>query len=68
MTRWIEDPAYEAPEGFRWMKPAPDDCPHCECHTARVCTQRAWDRASAPMNADGSPYLESCPCRDAIHH
>lgn len=37
MTRWIDDPTLEAPDGHRWVKPAPDDCPNCGCCTARLC-------------------------------
>lgn len=65
MTRWIEDPSLEAPEGHTWMKPAPDDCPNCSCHTARVCEGQAWGRAERPAYEDGTPYTEPCPCETA---
>ncbi len=65
MTRWIEDPSLEAPEGHTWMKPAPDDCPNCPCHTARVCEGQAWGSAERPAYEDGTPYTEPCPCETA---
>jgi len=64
VAEWIEDTSLEAPERHRWMKPAPDDCPNCPCHTARVCTRRRWNEATPPQNADGTPYTERCPCQD----
>lgn len=62
MTRWIEDPSLEAPDGHRWVRAAPDDCPTCPCHTARTCEALAWRRAERPAYPDGRPYTESCPC------
>lgn len=62
MTRWIEDPSLEAPDGHVWARPAPDDCPDCPCHTLRVCEQRAWAEAHQPTNPDGTPYTKPCPC------
>lgn len=59
---WIEDPYLDAPEGHTWMRPAPEDCPHCPCHTARVCDSLLW-HLSRPENPDGTPYTEPCPCR-----
>lgn len=56
---------------FRWLDepivavPAPADCPDCVCHTAHVCQKAAWDRATQPQNADGTPYTTPCPCRAA---
>lgn len=64
MTKWIEDGSLEAPDGHRWMKPAPDDCPNCPCHTARVCRGELWALASAPVNPDGTAYTAPCPCRE----
>lgn len=63
MTKWVEDSSLEAPEGHRWMKPAPEDCPSCSCHTARVCRTARWGDATAPTYSDGSPYLKACPCQ-----
>lgn len=65
MTRWAEDPTIEPPEGHRWMRPVPDECPACECHTARVCEAQLWAQASPPTYADGTAYLKPCPCRTA---
>lgn len=65
MTRWVEDPSIDAPDGHHWERPAPDDCPNCPCHTARVCTGKLWRLASRPANADGTPYSEPCPCEAA---
>jgi hypothetical protein len=65
MTRWIEDGSLEAPEGHKWMKPAPDDCPNCVCHTARVCDGGLWLQATRPTNADGTAYTKRCPCEEA---
>ncbi len=65
MNRWIEDYSFEAPEGHRWERPAPEDCPRCPCHTARVCRAAAWSRATRPETADGSPYTAPCPCEGA---
>ncbi|MFF8619111.1 hypothetical protein [Streptomyces sp. NPDC015350] len=62
MTRWIEDPSLDAPDGHRWVRAAPDDCPHCPCHTARTCEALAWRRASRPTSPDGTPCTEPCPC------
>ena len=61
-TRWIEDPSLEAPEGHQWMRPAPDDCPNCPCHTLRVCETLAWHRADPPTYPDGTEYDKPCPC------
>jgi hypothetical protein len=65
MTRWTEDPSLEAPDGHMWMKPAPEDCPNCLCHTDRVCTGGLWMQAGRPTNADGTPYTRPCPCEAA---
>lgn len=62
-TQWVEDPSLEAPEGHRWMRPAPEDCPDCLCHTARVCRTARWGECTPPQNADGTPYLKACPCQ-----
>jgi hypothetical protein len=64
MTRWVEDASLEAPDGHRWVKPAPDDCPKCPCHTARVCDRRDWSNATPPTYPDGTAYLKPCPCRE----
>lgn len=65
MTRWIEDPSLEAPDGHVWAKPAPADCSNCPCHTARVCEAHAWGQAERPTYEDGTPYTEPCPCETA---
>lgn len=65
MTNWIEDTSLEAPEGHKWMKPAPDDCPNCPCHTLRVCDGGLWMQAERPRNPDGSLYTVPCPCEAA---
>lgn len=65
MTEWIEDASLEAPDGHRWERPAPEDCPHCPCHTARVCDRRLWSMATPPTNPDGTAYLQPCPCQEA---
>ncbi|RMI44422.1 hypothetical protein [Streptomyces triticirhizae] len=65
MTRWIEDPALEAPDGHRWVRPAPDDCPACPCHTLRTCEGHQWHLATPPAYGDGAPYTEPCPCEQA---
>lgn len=65
MTKWIEDPTLEAPDGHKWMKPAPDDCPDCPCHTLRVCERKLWMHAKQPMNPDGSIFRAPCPCEAA---
>lgn len=62
MTRWVEDPSLEAPDGHRWMRPVPDDCPNCPCHTARVCTNQLWAQAGIPTYEDGRMFAEPCPC------
>lgn len=62
MTRWIPDGTIEAPDGFTWERPAPEDCPNCPCHTARTCEALAWRRAARPTYPDGTPYTEPCPC------
>ncbi|QKW06660.1 hypothetical protein HUT18_09845 [Streptomyces sp. NA04227] len=62
MTGWTEDPSMDAPDGHRSERPAPDDCPNCPCHTARVCAQRAWAEAHRPTYPDGTPYTKPCPC------
>ncbi|MGX2996186.1 hypothetical protein JNUCC64_18195 [Streptomyces sp. JNUCC 64] len=62
MTRWIDDPSLEPPDGHRWVRAAPDDCPSCPCHTARTCEALAWRRAGRPSYPDGTPYTEPCPC------
>lgn len=62
MMDWIEDQTMEAPDGHRWMKPAPEDCPSCPCHTARVCSAKLWAVATPPQNPDGTPYTERCHC------
>lgn len=64
MTSWIEDPSMEAPEGHRWMKPAPDECPNCPCHTLRVCRDRLWDQSSRPVYDNGMPYTGPCRCEE----
>lgn len=65
--RWIEDPSLEAPDGHRWLKPAPE-CPNCVCHMDRVCRAQEWTKAWAtglhPRNADGTPYTKPCPCEE----
>ncbi|MEU8542960.1 hypothetical protein AB0C52_23740 [Streptomyces sp. NPDC048717] len=61
-TRWTEDTSLEAPDGHRWMKAAPDDCPSCPCHTERVCTGKLWSMATRPETTDGTPHQEPCPC------
>lgn len=62
MTRWIEDPSLDAPEGHHWVRPALDDCPNCPCHTARTCEAAGWALAHRPTHQDGTPYTEPCPC------
>ncbi|MFF0626737.1 hypothetical protein [Streptomyces sp. NPDC004296] len=47
----------EAPDGHEWVNPAKADCPHCPCHTVRVCEQKAWHRSI--------PRHEGCPCEAA---
>ncbi|MBW1600877.1 hypothetical protein JJV70_01920 [Streptomyces sp. JJ66] len=68
MSRWIEDASIPAPDGHYWARPAPDDCPGCPCHTARVCDRRDWTRASRPTHPDGTPYTEPCPCEHTARH
>lgn len=65
MTTWIEDPSLEAPEGHRWLRPAPEDCPSCPCHTKRTCDGRLWHLSGPVTYPDGTPYTEPCPCREA---
>lgn len=65
MVNWIEDTSLEAPEGHKWMKPAPDDCPNCVCHTLRVCRGELWLLAERPTYPDGRAYTEPCPCETA---
>ncbi|MGV9271495.1 hypothetical protein ACWDRR_43415 [Kitasatospora sp. NPDC003701] len=71
MTRWIDDPSLDAPDGHTWQRPAPDDCPDCDCCTARLCAQAAQDTDPvtgtqgipcvwlAPSDAD---TVRGCPC------
>lgn len=65
MHRWQEDPTMDAPDGHAWMRPAPEDCPNCPCHTTRVCEAELWPQATRPTTPDGSPLAEPCPCWDA---
>lgn len=65
MTRWSEDPSIPAPDGHHWARPAPEDCPNCPSHTARVCEQQRWAEAERPVYDDGTPYTEPCPCETA---
>ncbi|RPK54226.1 hypothetical protein EES44_30420 [Streptomyces sp. ADI96-15] len=59
MAQWVENYSLEAPEGHRWERPAPEDCPRCPCHTARVCRVEPGHPAET---ADGAPYAAPCPC------
>ncbi|MFB6518726.1 hypothetical protein [Streptomyces sp. NPDC056401] len=65
MAHWIEDPSMDAPDGHRWVRPAPADCEQCLCHTARVCTELRWREAVRPTYSDGTPYTDPCPCERA---
>jgi hypothetical protein len=65
MTRWIEDPSLDAPDGHLWVRPAPEDCPRCPCHTAIVCDSLLWRQADQPTHPDGTEYTEACPCEQA---
>ncbi|MEU5218512.1 hypothetical protein AB0G79_20255 [Streptomyces sp. NPDC020807] len=64
MTRWIPDASLDAPDGHTWMRPAPDDCARCDCHTARVCEGFQWHLATLPTQPDGTQYTEPCPCEE----
>lgn len=33
----MEDASFEPPDGHRWLKAAPEDCPNCTCCSARLC-------------------------------
>lgn len=66
---WIPDYTMEAPEGHVWLKPPPDDCPNCECCTAKLCqladekdTLCRWlvDRGEGVMD------VRNCPCSAPI--
>ncbi|MFB7747880.1 hypothetical protein [Streptomyces sp. NPDC056132] len=41
-----------------------EDCPHCPCHAARVCTDALWNKASRPTYTNGARYTEPCPCEE----
>ncbi len=62
MTGMDEDDFYE-PWGPEYALPPSEDCPHCPCHTARVCEGALWWQASPPTYPDGRPYTQPCPCR-----
>ncbi|MFE7118544.1 hypothetical protein ACFU99_24320 [Streptomyces sp. NPDC057654] len=57
-------PFYE-PFGPDYVRPSPANCPHCPCHTLRVCEGFQWHRAERPVYSDGSAYDEPCPCEKA---
>ncbi|MFJ3097955.1 hypothetical protein [Streptomyces hydrogenans] len=63
MTRWIEEAELEAPDGHRWMRLAPDDCPDCTCCSARLCAQAKQQRD--PMTGEpGVPCTWLAPSQD----
>lgn len=67
MTRWIEDPTLDAPDGHAWMKPAPDDCPNCDCCTAALCEKAVRLVAECWIYLSGADdetvkRVRECPC------
>lgn len=68
-ARWVEDHSLEAPEGHRWMKPAPNDCPNCPCCTLALCQKATATLGECFMylgsNADDQvrDAVWDCPCQ-----
>ncbi|WP_155353087.1 hypothetical protein [Acrocarpospora macrocephala] len=72
MTRWI-DTGMDAPDGHAWRRPAPDDCPDCDCCTAALCEggrKSVFGCAFLLSQADKADKaiwdrVSKCPCSSA---
>ncbi|MFF3159161.1 hypothetical protein [Streptomyces sp. NPDC057910] len=60
-----DDYPFPEPFGPEYVRPTPEGCPNCPCHTRRVFDGFQWLRAERPTYSDGTPYDEPCPCEEA---
>jgi hypothetical protein len=70
MTRWIPVNDPPPPDDFHtWARPAPADCPDCDCCSVRLC-ETAKERGSSCRQAGdqgpGVMDLSDCPCAPMI--
>lgn len=69
MTGWVPDLTLDAPDGHTWMKPPSEDCPDCDCCTARLCMEADRRGAHCAMVMERGPGVmdvASCPCGDRV--